>query len=109
MIQNLWKTEVYEMAKFLVETNPDKAQADALDLCIKAVPTDGLGISNSDFDQLGAYSYQEVDQILIAHLKDPHNEDLLHHKVIQRKLNSEFKRNNPFSIPRERISDSQYF
>jgi NAD+ synthetase len=109
MIQNLWKTEVYEMAEYMVKTNPNKAQADALDLCIKAVPTDGLGISNSDFDQLGASTYQEVDQILIAYLKDPNNEELLKHKVVQRKLNSEFKRNNPFFIPRNIITEVGYY
>ena len=32
---------------------------------IKAsIPTDGLGISNSDLDQIGAKSYNEVDDIL---------------------------------------------
>jgi NAD+ synthase len=108
MIQNLWKTEVYEMAEFLAKTNPNQVQAEALDSCIKALPTDGLGITNSDFDQLGASSYQEVDQILIAYLKDPNKEALLKHKVVQRKLNSEFKRSNPFSIPRSLITDVGY-
>jgi NAD+ synthase len=108
MIQNLWKTEIYDMAEYLVKSNPYKAQAEALDLCIQALPTDGLGITNSDFDQLGASSYQEVDQILIAYLKDPNNEALLKHKVVQRKLNSEFKRSNPFSIPRSLITDVGY-
>lgn len=31
---------------------------------ISLTPTDGLGISNSDLDQIGAKSYDEVDDIL---------------------------------------------
>ena len=31
---------------------------------MKLIPTDGLGISNSDLEQIGANSYEEVDKIL---------------------------------------------
>ncbi len=109
MIQNLWKTEVYATAKYLVENIKDKKQADALNACINAVPTDGLGITNSDLDQIGASSYAEVDEILINYLKNPYNKSLLNHKVVKRKLASEFKRNNPFNIPRNKITDAPYF
>ncbi len=109
MIQNLWKTEVYETAKYLVGNIKDKKQADALNACINAVPTDGLGITNSDLDQIGASSYAEVDEILINYLKNPNNKNLLNHKVVKRKLASEFKRNNPFNIPRNKITDAPYF
>ena len=109
MVQNIWKTEVYAMSEYLVKNIEDTKKARALDACIDAVPTDGLGITNSDLDQIGASSYQEVDEILIEYLKNPNNEDVLNHKVVQRKLASEFKRSNPFNIPREKITDEAYF
>jgi len=109
MIQNLWKTEVYAMAEYLVQNYTNQDQAEALKACIDAVPTDGLGITNSDLDQIGASSYQEVDEILISYLKNPDNANILNHKVVKRKLASEFKRNNPFNIPREKITKKPYF
>ena len=109
MLQNIWKTEVYAMSEYLVMNLEDPKMSIALDECIDAVPTDGLGITNSDLDQIGASSYQEVDEILIEYLKNPNNEDVLNHKVVQRKIASEFKRNNPFNIPREKITDLDYF
>ena len=70
---------------------------EALKLCYDAVPTDGLGITNSDLDQLGANSYHEVDTVLKdwvvnTRVKDPT------HPVFRRHLNSMFKRNNPYNI-----------
>jgi len=109
MIQNIWKTEVYTMSDYLVENLQNKEQAKALDDCIDAVPTDGLGITNSDLDQIGAASYQEVDEILIKYLKNPDNKDVLNHKVVKRKIASEFKRNNPFNIPRVKITEEAYY
>ncbi len=109
MIQNLWKTEVYAMAEYLVKNIKNKKLSEALDSCIDAVPTDGLGITNSDLDQIGASSYQEVDEILIKYLKNTENKDILNHKVVKRKIASEFKRNNPFNIPRNKITDLDYF
>ncbi len=109
MIQNLWKTEVYAMSRFLVDNIENKEQAKALDACIDAVPTDGLGITNSDLDQIGASSYEEVDTILIQYLKNQNDNNVLNHKVVKRKLASEFKRNNPYNIPRNKITDEPYF
>ena len=109
MIQNLWKTEVYAMSEYLVQNLADAEQAKALKSCIDAVPTDGLGITNSDLDQIGASSYAEVDEILIKYLKNPNDKDVLNHKVVQRKKSSEFKRNNPFNIPRNKITDEPYY
>ena len=63
MIQECWKTEVYEIAKYL-KTELDNDGANALQKCIIANPTDGLGISNSDLDQINAKSYEEVDSKL---------------------------------------------
>jgi len=109
MIQNLWKTEVYAMSRYLVENFEDEKQKQALESCIDAVPTDGLGITNSDLDQIGASSYEEVDTILIEMLKNPNNPELKDNKVVLRKLRSEFKRNNPYNIPRNLITDTDYF
>lgn len=64
-IQDLWKTEVYQLAEWLklfYYTDADKAVA--IGESIKLTPTDGLGISNSDLDQIGAKSYNDVDRVL---------------------------------------------
>jgi NAD+ synthase len=105
MIQNLWKTEVYEMSRFLaasMDQGPKKALLD----CVEAVATDGLGITNSDLDQIKAATYEEVDQILLKLFDEKGLGEFAQHPVIQRKYSSEFKRNNPYNIPRERITDA---
>ena len=80
-IQDLWKTEVYGLANYLQDHYKSKAlealRNDYKETCdnykamscaiynsCKLVPTDGLGISNSDLEQIGAKSYAEVDDIL---------------------------------------------
>ena len=104
MIQNLWKTEVYEMSRYLIKNELDTKKAEALLECVNAVPTDGLGITNSDLDQIQAKTYEEVDQILISYLfkKEKKYEN---HPVIQRHKSSTYKRNNPYNIPREEIKN----
>ena len=102
MIQNLWKTEVYEMSRLLAKNNSDKNQAKALLDCVTAVPTDGLGITNSDLDQIQADSYEEVDQILIDFIQNK-SKKFENHPVIQRNKASNFKRINPYNIPRNSI------
>ncbi len=130
MIQYLWKTEVYELSQFLWENdlpNNEKAQ-NALQECIDAVPTDGLGISNSDLDQLGAPNYEEVDRILKTWLTNSENyydeilfleeklyfneekfmgwrADFTNHPVIVRHNRSHFKRNWPITISREALAN----
>ena len=129
LLFGLWKTEVYELAnyikKFYIEcweeydiSEPQyynyKYMVEALDASINLVPTDGLGISNSDLDQIGAKSYAEVDDILQTMLlcKNPEREkwDILYNKygeevvnkVWNRHLASEFKRKNlPIVIERK--------
>ncbi len=103
MLQNLWKTEVYEMSRYLSANYPDKAQADALMSCVEAVPTDGLGITNSDLEQLGVATYDEADEILKKLLENPDNPDIQDNPIVKRKRASEFKRHNPYNIPREDI------
>lgn len=122
----LWKTEVYELAKWIevmygtMAEGADEAMDDYLNKelaiykSIALTPTDGLGISNSDLDQIGAKSYAEVDDILQTMLlyKNPEREkwDILYNKygeevvnkVWNRHLASEFKRKNlPIVIERK--------
>nr|DAR60272.1 MAG TPA: hypothetical protein [Caudoviricetes sp.] len=124
----LWKTEVYELAKWIEVMYGTMAEGadEAMDMddylnkelaiykSIALTPTDGLGISNSDLDQIGAKSYAEVDDILQTMLlyKNPEREkwDILYgkygeevvNKVWNRHLASEFKRKNlPIVIERK--------
>lgn len=112
-IGGLWKTEVYELAKYLtVVKGLNEAQAEAVKASINLTPTDGLGISSSDLEQIGCKTYKDVDEVLQASLiyKDIttiqqtadavgiYNFD----KVIRRHNASEFKRKpHPIVIPRE--------
>ena len=142
-IQDLWKTEVYGLAKWIrgkyEECNRghsdcffDMGAAQkvyALEQSIALTPTDGLGISNSDLEQIGAKSYDEVDDILSRYIpfkeyRQKHGEPLHPHdemaesdcwsqlcarhgedvvnKVWSRHLASEFKRKKaPIYISRE--------
>lgn len=134
-IQDLWKTEVYGLAGYLFHKYDMKAKATSLfygkeskeckDAIAKATaihrsialtPTDGLGISNSDLDQIGAKSYNDVDRVLqtLVCPASPENnrvQDALTaeigpeiiDKIIKRRRNSRFKREkSPIYISRER-------
>lgn len=68
----LWKTEVYELAKYLegeyhinevvnIDSNP---QWVAIKESIKLTPTDGNGVSSSDCEQFGLDNYSQVDDVL---------------------------------------------
>lgn len=145
-IQDLWKTEVYGLANYLRDRYKSKAlealHNDYKETCdkyramsyavyssCKLIPTDGLGISNSDLEQIGAKSYDEVDDILSRYVpfkeyRQKHGEPLHPHdemaesdcwsqlcarhgedvvnKVWSRHLASEFKRKKaPIYISRE--------
>lgn len=127
MIQYLWKTEVYELARYVAATLRSDHRTDsalALESCIEAIATDGLGITSSDLEQLGADTYEEVDRILKIWLcrdedsffwDDVYNyegrpekyEDffderlkLKEHLVVVRHEASHFKRNSPVSHKR---------
>lgn len=131
-IQDLWKTEVYGLANYLQDHYKSKAlealRNDYKETCdnykamscaiynsCKLVPTDGLGISNSDLEQIGAKSYAEVDDILqtnannifdstgrwVQPLMEKYGEDVVV-KVLSRHVTSEFKRKKaPIYISRE--------
>ncbi len=112
MVQELWKTEVYEMSKWIVDNELffDDKKSVALKNCIYALATDGLGVTNNgDLGQIlpewegsSIDGYKIVDQKLKDYLKgdvmfstdDP---------VIKRHLNSSFKRVNPINIKRSDI------
>ena len=60
----LWKTEIYELAKFLLEEQNQSDKYQALLASIKLTPTDGNGVSNSDCEQFGLDNYEQVDDVL---------------------------------------------
>ena len=83
-IGGLWKTEVFKLAEWLLSYysfqlphNMYEATAEQLEKAgkvfqqgkaikesLKLKPTAGLGITNSDLDEIGADSYEQVDYIL---------------------------------------------
>jgi len=130
LIQNLWKTEVYDLSNWVCKYELNGVDMDkwqALKVCVDATPTDGLGITASDTEQLGAPSYDEVDQILKTWLTEDQDsfswddalnypgrpeaydvfvrfrETLKDHPVVQRHIRSEFKRMIPINLKRTRI------
>ena len=110
-LASLYKTEVFELAKYLVEFTRNEMpnsenEIEALEAVINAVPTDGLGITSSDVEQFGVNSYAEVDDILITNKYMPNSEKYLYgkygeeavDKVLNRQKNSEFKRHHPHRV-----------
>ena len=77
-IGGLWKTEIFELAKYLVEfyterskihsrsdlKDEDIKRAKAISFSLNLIPTAGLGITSSDLEELEADSYEQVDTIL---------------------------------------------
>lgn len=66
-LQNLWKTEVYGLAEYLLEKYKKEENwgaVNAINESIKLLPQDGLGITTCDMAQIGAKDYYEVDEIL---------------------------------------------
>lgn len=130
-IQGLWKTEVYRLAEWITQAKLEHLyemagpfcgddglthrQLVALTHSMNLTPTDGLGISNSDLDQIGAKSYYDVDRVLqtVTCKASPENDKLQDEltaelglnvvdKIIQRHRNSRFKRLlSPIIVPRE--------
>lgn len=99
-IMHLWKTEVFNVATHLLAECSEQ-QYSALKPCIDATPVDGLGISSCDCEQLGVPNYTEADKIFERYF---HGEKSLEsHPLIQRYLGSQYKRENPLSIPRTEL------
>lgn len=109
MIQELWKTEVYDMGQWIVDNELQfLTEKNALQSCIDATATDGLGITNSDLDQLlpdwtgtSRDGYRVVDEILSKYMES--GEGDVSGLVISRKIRTEFKRENPLNLKREDI------
>lgn len=99
-IMHLWKTEVFHVAKALLD-ECDEEQRAALQSCIDATPVDGLGISSCDCEQLGVPNYYEVDKLFAAYFAG--DKSLENHVLIQRYKKSQYKRSNPISIPRSNL------
>lgn len=99
-IHCLWKTEVFELAKWLSENYGTDIQKEAIKKSLELKPTAGLGITDSDLDELGANSYNEVDTILKTYLEQGEScrEALLEkygdvtENILKRHKASEFKR-----------------
>jgi hypothetical protein len=91
--------EVYNLATYVALNDCTTKGREALFACIDATPTDGLGITSSDVEQLGAKNYEEVDDILKAHFYD--NTNFTDHPVIKRHYASAFKRTDPYNLPRD--------
>ena len=68
-IHCLWKTEVFELAKWLTEFYKEEDKVNAINQSLGLKPTAGLGITDSDLDEIGADSYDEVDEILRSYLE----------------------------------------
>lgn len=60
----LWKTEIYELAKYLAEQESDSSRGETIKASIELTPTDGNGVSNSDCEQFGLDNYEQVDDVL---------------------------------------------
>ena len=80
-IGSLWKTEVFKLAEYIHNYYYNKArcleeghfyeQADEIALKLETIkeslklkPTAGLGITNNDLEEIGAESYDQVDDVL---------------------------------------------
>ncbi len=123
-IHSLWKMEVYELATYLIHKYEDEHSynlAHALFRCYEAVPTDGLGITESDYEQFGVDSYDEVDRILRRWLylnkrivelnltpsnsissseilKSEEYAQLKESPIVKRNMKSEYKRRDPLKM-----------
>jgi NAD+ synthetase len=121
-IQELWKTEVFDMAEMFVDeyANDRKfAEAAAIETSLSLKPMDGLGISRDDMEQIGARNYYDVDVILQwyfeykdgpgypEYIYNPRDEYWIDTEVITKVINrhkaSEFKRNHPVTLSRARF------
>jgi NAD+ synthetase len=98
---HLWKTEVFALATHLLSECNDE-QRQALQMCINAVPVDGLGISSCDCEQLGVTDYFEADRLFVRYFSG--EKGLESHPLIKRYQQSHYKRNNPVMICRDEVT-----
>lgn len=68
-IGGLWKTEVFKLAEWLFNKYKNNdytylTKAEAMWASLQLKPTAGLGITDSDLEEIGAKSYDQVDDVL---------------------------------------------
>lgn len=108
MIQEIWKTEVYGMLEYIQHNEVNtKKENRIITSIINADATDGLGITNTDLEQImpewkgtSKNGYAKVDKILKKYLDTGIIKNIL---VINRHIDTEFKRNDPNKISRNII------
>jgi len=108
-IQYLWKTEVYRLAEYIGDS--------CLQDCIDAVPTDGLGITDSDIDQLlpdwegtPRAGYEEIDRALLYQVTTGgkySDKELKDRPILRRHFQTEFKRSRGHSISRASLASTK--
>lgn len=116
-IQELWKTEVYNLTEYLASIQLAETAEKGLNLCITADATDGLGITSTDLDQIlseedskdlksSRQGYALVDKYLMKYLNKETGVFVSKSEkmVLRRHANSRFKRLLPINIPREKLS-----
>ena len=109
-IQFLWKSEVYNLARWMcISDNSivNESAAIALMDCVEATPTDGLGITSSDMESLagdGSVTYEQIDSTLqrVLKKKGAVNPGLAR-RLADRHNRTHFKRNNPYNISRKQL------
>lgn len=115
IIQDMWKTYVYDMTEVLYkeDTSIPLEAREYLKECIECDATDGLGISNTDLDQLlpdwqerhstSREGYKEVDDILISYNMRKRNPNfpstvITRDPVISRSENTMGKKSSPINF-----------
>jgi len=126
MIQSLWKTEVYDMTEWIMKNENGFTSVDfgkILNESITCNATDGLGITNTDLEQIlpdfvgdSRTGYEKVDTILSVHMIMIKTDDKSRNNyieknkdcpILQRHLRTNFKRNNPTNIDRFIITEGK--
>lgn len=120
-IGGLWKTEIFELAKnikteYNLEIIFNESYSDqeiatsyfnkhkAIKESLKLQPTAGLGITNNDLEELGAESYEQVDNILqeiLAWKRFVKKQGILPESILEQKemfLNDQQMLNIPINI-----------
>lgn len=126
LLSHIYKSEVYQLAQWIADKyndNDEENKADSLQECINAIPTDGLGISTSDMEQLITMdeeklnqshlsstniTYLQIDNILQNFI---HNNRTKYskHPIIQRYFDKAWKRRNPVNLPYEFLKKGSFF
>ena len=125
-IGSLWKTEVFELAEWLIsyyQTNAIKTMEKsglvdyseweeavnvdsviyAIEESLKLKPTAGLGITNNDLEEIGAESYDQVDAVLKNILSWKCRESMFAWKEREHPLEDYLKEHRIKDIPYEII------